>query len=171
MKAIYEKMLSGYRKITTSGVSGVHFTNILWASFIHTYLKSVKKWWFDCLFVLLEFSSVKAVRKMLMKVTPGLNFINVLCSAFMLADPESVKIYLWFNCIFTLLEFLCVKAVRKMLMKLTPGVRQRYNLKVVGSDLHKFLSHKSMNKSQDEEETVLLCTLILKYNFICFVLN
>jgi hypothetical protein len=32
--------------------------------------------------------------KMLMKLTPGLNFINVLRTGFTLADPESVKRYL-----------------------------------------------------------------------------
>jgi len=30
----------------------------------------------------------------------GLNFINVLRTAFTLTDPESVKRYLWLNCIF-----------------------------------------------------------------------
>jgi len=29
-----------------------------------------------------------------------LNFINVLCTAFMHADPKSVKIYWWLTCIF-----------------------------------------------------------------------
>jgi len=42
----------------------------------------------------------KSAHKMLMKLTPGLNFINILCTAFTLADPESVKRYLWLNCIF-----------------------------------------------------------------------
>jgi len=30
----------------------------------------------------------------------GLNFINVLCTAFAWADPKSVKRYWWHNCIF-----------------------------------------------------------------------
>jgi len=30
----------------------------------------------------------------------GLNFINVLRTAFTLPDPKSIKIYLWLNCIF-----------------------------------------------------------------------
>jgi hypothetical protein len=45
-------------------------------------------------FVLLGFFACsKADRKILVKSTPGLNFINALCSAFTLADPESVKSY------------------------------------------------------------------------------
>ncbi len=34
---------------------------------------------------------IKAASKMLVKWTPGLNFINVLCTAFTLVDPKSVK--------------------------------------------------------------------------------
>jgi len=34
---------------------------------------------------------VKAVRRMLMKLTAGVNFINVLCTAFKLVDQESIK--------------------------------------------------------------------------------
>ena len=30
----------------------------------------------------------------------GLSFINIQCSAFVRADPKSVKIYWWLNCIF-----------------------------------------------------------------------
>jgi hypothetical protein len=30
---------------------------------------------------------------LLMELTPGFNFINILCAAFMLIDPESVKIH------------------------------------------------------------------------------
>jgi hypothetical protein len=41
----------------------------------------------------LLFIGTKVVRKMLMKLTPGLNFINIICTAFTLADPESVKRY------------------------------------------------------------------------------
>ncbi len=35
----------------------------------------------------------KVAYKMLMKLTPGVNFINVLCTAFTCADPKSVKRY------------------------------------------------------------------------------
>jgi len=35
----------------------------------------------------------KCTRKTLMKLTPGLNFINVLCTAFTPADPKSIKRY------------------------------------------------------------------------------
>jgi len=33
-------------------------------------------------------------------VVAGLNFINVLCTAFTLVDPKSVKRHWWLNCIF-----------------------------------------------------------------------
>ncbi len=42
----------------------------------------------------------KAARKMLVELTPWLNYINVLHTAFTLTDPKSVKRYLWLNCIF-----------------------------------------------------------------------
>jgi len=51
------------------------------------------------------------------KLTPGVNFTNVLCTAFTLVDPESVK-----NTVMSSLSFYSasVKAVRRMLMKLSP---------------------------------------------------
>ena len=42
-------------------------------------------------FALLGSTCAKAARKTLMKSTPGVNFINVLQAAFVLADPKSVK--------------------------------------------------------------------------------
>ncbi len=101
---------------------GVNFTNILakllckqipkaqnkhvgkidlWAQFHqHTKycfyaLKNVKKT--VKLSVILRFQNLHAQNlriNMIVKSTPGLNFINVLCTAFTLADPESVKRYL-----------------------------------------------------------------------------
>jgi len=53
--------------------------------------------------------------------TPGLNFINVLRTAFMHVDPESVRIQSNPQYLFTLLESTCAKAARRTLMKLTPG--------------------------------------------------
>jgi len=59
---------------------------------------------------------------MLMKLTPGLNFINALCTAFKRKDPKSVKIQLSCQYLFTLLGSTGAKAARRMLMKLTPGL-------------------------------------------------
>ena len=53
---------------------------------------------------------------------PGLNFINVLCTAFTLVDPESVKKIDNLTVFFTLLGSACVKAVHRMLVKLTPCI-------------------------------------------------
>jgi len=58
---------------------------------------------------------------MLMKLTPGVNFINVLLAAFTRADPESVKFQLSHQYHFMLLGSARVKALRKTLMKLTPS--------------------------------------------------
>jgi hypothetical protein len=41
--------------------------------------------------MLLGSTSVKAASKTLMKLTPGLNFINILDTALTLEDPKSVK--------------------------------------------------------------------------------
>jgi len=43
------------------------------------------------LFTLLVSTCVKAVRRMLMKLSPGLDFTNILCSAFMPVASESKK--------------------------------------------------------------------------------
>ncbi len=55
-----------------------------------------------------------------MKSTPGLNFINVLLTAFMHAEPKSAKWYWWLNCIFYAFGIYECKNARRMLMKLTP---------------------------------------------------
>jgi hypothetical protein len=51
---------------------------------------------------------------------PGVNFTNVLWTAFTCTDPKSAKRHSSHNCLFTLLGLACVKAVHKMLVKLTP---------------------------------------------------
>ncbi len=53
--------------------------------------------------------------------TPGLNFINVLRTAFMCADPRSIKKTVKFSIFFTLSRPMSVKAQCKTLVKLTPG--------------------------------------------------
>jgi len=66
------------------------------------------------------------VRKMLMKLTTGFNFINILREALALADPNCVKkIQLSHQYLFTRSASARVKAVHRMLMKLSPG---DYNL-------------------------------------------
>jgi len=56
---------------------------------------------------------------MLVKLTTSVNFINVICAAFMPADPKSVKRYWLLNWIFTLLGSEGVKAAHRTLAKLT----------------------------------------------------
>jgi len=58
---------------------------------------------------------------MLMKLTPGINFINVLQAAFTPANPESAKRKVKLSVFFPLLGSASAKAARRMLVKLTPG--------------------------------------------------
>jgi hypothetical protein len=53
--------------------------------------------------------------------TPGVNFTNILRTAFAHVDPKSVKRYWGFDWILTLLGATSVKAVRRTLMKLRPA--------------------------------------------------
>ncbi len=55
-----------------------------------------------------------------MKLTPGLNFIYILRTAFTQVDPESVRIQSSCQYLFTLSGSTSAKAVRRMLMILTP---------------------------------------------------
>jgi len=64
---------------------------------------------------------IKAAHKMLMKMTPAIDFINILCTAFAPADPESIKDTDDLTVFFTLSKSSSVKAARKTLVKLTPG--------------------------------------------------
>jgi len=72
-------------------------------------------------FALLEFVYLKAVLKMLVKLTLGVNSINVLWAAFTRTDPKSAKktVKLWI--FFVLLGSAHAKAAWRMLMKLNPG--------------------------------------------------
>jgi len=54
--------------------------------------------------------------------SPGVDFINILRTAFTLVDPKSVKKIDNLTVFFTLLGSACQKAVRRTLMKLRPGV-------------------------------------------------
>ncbi len=55
------------------------------------------------------------------KKRSGVNFTNILRTAFTLADPKSVKMIDNLTVFFTLLGSASVKAVRRMLMKLSPA--------------------------------------------------
>ncbi len=69
------------------------------------------------------FFTKKAGHKMLVQLTPCVNFINVLRTAFALVDPESVRTQSSHQYLLTLLGSTSVKAVRRMLMKSTPRVK------------------------------------------------
>ncbi len=61
-------------------------------------------------FALLESMSVKAARKTLMKLTPVVNFINILWAA----STDGLTVF------FAILGSACLKALHKMLVKSTP---------------------------------------------------
>jgi len=63
----------------------------------------------------------KFVSKILMKLTTGLNFTNILQVAFMSTDPKSTKNTVNLSVNFVLLGYACLKAVCKMLVKSTPA--------------------------------------------------
>ncbi len=67
----------------------------------------------------------KAARKMLMKLTSGPNFINVLCTAFTHADPRNLIKTVNLSIFFMLLGSMSVKAAHKTLVKLTPGLEPK----------------------------------------------
>jgi hypothetical protein len=58
-----------------------------------------------------------------MKLTAGVNFINILRAAFMCTDTENTKRQSSQQCRFVLLGFTSVKALRKMLAKLNLPAR------------------------------------------------
>jgi len=75
------------------------------------------------LFSLLGSEDVGALpHKMLVKLIPGLDFINVLRTAFTPVVPQSVRTQSNRQYLFTLLGPTSVKAVRRTLVKLTPGI-------------------------------------------------
>jgi len=57
-----------------------------------------------------------------MKLSPGVNFINILLAAFMHQDPKSAKKADNLPVFFALLGSVRVKSAHKMLVKLTPGI-------------------------------------------------
>jgi len=73
----------------------------------------------QCLFTLLGSTSVKAVHRMLMKLSRGVNFINIVHEDFTREDPNSIKIQSSCKHLFALLGSTQLKTAHKMLMKLT----------------------------------------------------
>jgi len=57
---------------------------------------------------------------MLMKLTPGVDFINILPAAFKRSDPKRAKRQSSHKCLFALLGSLRAKAAHKILVKSTP---------------------------------------------------
>jgi len=72
----------------------------------------------QCIFTLLGSTGIKAEHKMLVNLTPGLNFINVLRTAFTHVDPKYAKKTV--KSAVVLLGPTTVKAAHKMLVNLTP---------------------------------------------------
>jgi hypothetical protein len=71
---------------------GLDFINVLRTAFTPVVPQSVRTQSSrQYLFTLLGPTSVKAVRRTLMKLTPGVNFTNIFSKAFTREDPQSIK--------------------------------------------------------------------------------
>jgi len=68
--------------------------------------------------------TVKAACKMLVKSTPGVNFINILQAAFSYKRVFAAFLYLNVGFEIFWLKNICAKAAREMLMKLTIFYKQ-----------------------------------------------
>ncbi len=89
----------------------------------------------------------------LVKSTPGVNFINVLWAAFTCADPECAKKTYNFTVFFTLLGSVGIKAVHRMLMILSPDVivKKKRILVFVKKKWKFCFSLTSVNKSREKK--------------------
>jgi len=97
---------------------GVDFTNMFTSSFYKS--RSQRQLIHQCLFALLVSLLVKAASKMLVKLTLGLNFINILQAAFMHADSKSAEKAVKLSVFFTLLGSIHMKALRKHVGEIEP---------------------------------------------------
>jgi len=88
---------------------------IIWGRSYFTYIYWLKyrlfKWYED-----------RSKTQIFILTTPGVNFINVLRTAFTLVGPKSVKRYWRLDWVLMLWGTTGVKAVRRTLMKSSPGV-------------------------------------------------
>ncbi len=71
-------------------------------------------------FALLESARAKAACRILMKLTPGVNFTNMFICSFYALRSQDRKWQLSHQCLFALLESVRPKAALKTLVKLTP---------------------------------------------------
>jgi len=71
-------------------------------------------------FLILGDTPKKILGKLVRLGTTGVNFINVLQAAFVLADPKSAKETVKLSVFFALLGSALAKAAHKTLVKLTP---------------------------------------------------
>jgi len=106
--------------------SGVDFTNIYTPSFCaHGFQKRKKTNALAAFFTLLDSARVKAVHRMLMKLSQGVNFINILCAHFLYKVLHTAFFYLHVTREKLPKILLYEKGSRKMLMKLTQDGTKR----------------------------------------------
>jgi len=103
-------------KLTT----GINFINVLRTAFTPKCIKMTVK--LSIFFTLLGAMSAKDLSKTLMKLTPGVNFIDILLAALAQRDPESAKKSDNLTVFLALLGYRRIKAAGRRLMKLTPDV-------------------------------------------------
>ncbi len=112
---------------------------------------------------------------MLVKLTPGVHFINIIRTAFTLVDPKSVKKIDNLNVFPTLLGSGCVKAVHRKLMKFSPGVNFTcftHSFSAPRSQKHKKLSHQYLLTLLGSASAKAVRRTLMKFspgvNFTCF---
>ena len=66
-----------------------------------------------------------------MKLTPVVNFINILRTAFMLVDPKSIKDTYDLTVFFSLSGSMSVKAECRMLLKLTADLQRLQGYRII----------------------------------------
>ena len=83
------------------------------------------------------------VRKMLMKLTPGVNVISILQAAFMLIGPKSAKQHCWLDCLFKNLGSARIKAKCKSVGEIESWC-QFHQLST-----YSFYAHRSQKRKKD----------------------
>jgi len=96
--------------------------------YLHFLYKSALRSFSIVTFWLCNFAKILAQKApmllmiMLMKLTPGVNFTNIIWAAFTHADPQSAKKTVKLSVFFALSGSAHAKAGRKTMMKLTPSL-------------------------------------------------
>jgi len=105
---------------------------------------------------------------MLVKLTTGtgVDFINILHTAFTCADPKSAKRHWWLDCIFALLGSWQIKAARKHVGEINPWAMNFGYIPGLGISIFCLLDlFKCFNKSLNGMIEILFCWQVQKIDY------